>query len=66
MPRGTCENCEQHDAFVYATPFAVGRNVFVCARCLTLPRECDDDEHDEIANSNSCRCGNPHSASTAR
>ena len=63
MPRGTCENCEEHDAFVYASPLAFGRNVFACVQCLALPRECDDDEDDENAD---CPCGNPHSANTAR
>ena len=47
MPRGTCENCGQHDAFVYPTPLAFGRNVFDCARCLNLPPQQDEDEVDE-------------------
>ncbi len=59
MPRGTCENCEEHDAFVYASPLAFGRNVFVCVQCL--PHEWDED--DENAD---CPCGNPPSANTAR
>ena len=47
MPRGTCENCGQHDAFVYSVPLALGRNLFVCAWCLNLPRARKDDEEDE-------------------
>jgi hypothetical protein len=46
MPRGTCENCGQHDAFVYASPLALGRSVFVCVRCLNFPHEWDDYEND--------------------
>jgi hypothetical protein len=48
MPRGTCENCDEHDAFVYSSPLAFGRNVFVCIRCLAFPDECEEDENDEI------------------
>jgi hypothetical protein len=54
MPRGTCENCGRHDAFVYPVPLTFGRNLFVCARCITLPREWDDDEEDLNPNSNLC------------
>ncbi len=48
MPRGTCENCGQHDVFVYAVPIACGWNAFICARCMKLPEACleDDDEED--------------------
>ena len=54
MPRGTCENCGQHDAFLYATPLAFGRTTFICARCLNLPQEkCDEDE-DEDEDANGC------------
>jgi hypothetical protein len=48
MPRGTCENCEQQDTFVHASPVAFGRNVFVCVQCLN-PHECGLDEIDERA-----------------
>jgi hypothetical protein len=47
MPRGTCENCGRHDVFVYATPLAFGKNVFVCALCLSFPHGCDGDEDDD-------------------
>ena len=48
MPRGTCENCGQHDALVYAVPLAFGRNAFICVRCLNLTEaRLDDDEDDE-------------------
>lgn len=47
MPRGACENCGQHDAFVYAVPLGFGRNLFVCARCLNLPRARENDDEDE-------------------
>ena len=51
MPRGTCENCGQHDAFVYAIPLAFGRNLLVCARCLNLScaRENEDEDDDDDA-----------------
>jgi hypothetical protein len=47
MPRGTCENCGQHDVFVHASPVALGTNVFVCVRCISLPHELYEDEDDE-------------------
>ena len=47
MPRGTCENCAQHDVFVHANPVAFGRNRFVCVRCLIGPQQWDEDEVDE-------------------
>ena len=47
MPRGTCENCGQHDVFVYAVPIACGWNAFVCARCLKLPEARLEDHEDE-------------------
>ncbi len=50
MPRGTCEKCGQHDAFLYAVPLTLGMSFFLCTRCLTLPHEWSDDENDEIAN----------------
>jgi hypothetical protein len=59
MPRGTCENCGRHDVFVYATPLAFGRNVFVSARCISFPHGWDGDEDDdegEPRRDNSARC----------
>jgi hypothetical protein len=68
MPRGTCENCGQHDAFLYATPLAFGRNIFVCARCLNLPPERgegddDDDDGDERDEDKDDRYEYAHSSS---
>ena len=45
MPRGTCENCGQQDAFVYASPIGFCKTVFICARCLS--HEWDEDEANE-------------------
>ena len=36
MPRGTCEYCDEHDAFVHAAPAAFGKKAFVCTLCLNL------------------------------
>ncbi len=47
MPRGVCENCRQHDVFVYSVPLAFGRTVFVCARCLNLPQASPEDDEDK-------------------
>ncbi len=47
MPRGACENCGRHDAFVYAIPLAFGRNLLVCTRCLNLPRARENEDEDE-------------------
>ena len=46
MPRGACENCGRHDAFVYAIPLAFGRNLLVCARCLNLPLARENEDED--------------------
>ena len=50
MPRGTCDNCRQHDVFVYPVALAFGRYAFICAHCLNLPEarlEDDEDEEDD-------------------
>jgi hypothetical protein len=64
MPRGTCDNCGQHDVFVHATPLALGRNVFLCARCLNPWPEWDDREDDERAVAKSPSVRTRSSAST--
>jgi len=65
MPRGTCENCGQHDAFVYAIPLAFGRN-----RCLCAVPQPSTRERRELCSATPpglVVCGNAHSAvSTAR
>ena len=43
MPRGICENCEQHDQFVHMAPPAFGRRAFVCVQCLSLLQFGQDD-----------------------
>ena len=58
MPRGTCDTCGRHDAFLYAVPLTIGKNLFVCAQCLILPQEWHDDGVENV-NSNDCR-GNPY------
>ena len=46
MPRGTCENCEQHDMFVHIIAPESGSRCFVCARCLGLSQLDERDESD--------------------
>jgi hypothetical protein len=59
MPRGTCENCGQHDAFVYSVPLALGRNLFVCARCLNLLRAREEDEDEDECIDDAAQKRNP-------
>jgi len=51
MPRGICDNCEDHDAFVFAIASAAGTTVFLCAACLSgLYEEDDEEDQDEGSN----------------
>ena len=49
MPRGTCDHCEERDAFLHGTPSA-NKMVFICAPCLALHNESDDCQNGQRAN----------------
>jgi hypothetical protein len=51
MPCGVCDQCRQHDVFIYPVA-AFGSLVFACAQCLNLPEVRledveDDDDYDD-------------------